>query len=172
MWNILWPENDIFDKTNYEKLLFLKHILSNFYWNIQFYHMNGIFLTKNRLMFESTNECLIKHLKGFELEIWFLTFKITFWLKKLFFDKNSFDHNSYDFLSIWHINTTDRRGILLRIFVENFYFSKNCHFQNKNPQNVFLPTPGIGCGRGFAAATTQRYILKRYISINSLKIYL
>ena len=55
--------------------------------------MNGICLTKK--MFESKNECLIKSLKGFKFEILFLTFKITFII-----DKNSFDHNSYDFLSI------------------------------------------------------------------------
>ena len=54
-------------------------------------------------MFESKNECLIKKLKGFDFEILLLTLRIIFDLKmalKSFFDKNSFDHNSYDFLSI------------------------------------------------------------------------
>ena len=88
-------------------------------------------------MFESKNECLIKNLKGFDFKILFLTFKITFWRKKSFFHKNSFDHKSYDFLSIWYVNTTDRLGISLRIFLKNYFksiekmFFHKCHFLHK-----------------------------------------
>ena len=134
MWNILWPE----------KMTFLiKHFMKNYcFWNIFFFKLLLKYIVlpyewnifdKKRSMFESKNECLIKNLKGFRFEILFLTFKIIFWLKKSFFDKNSFDHNSYDFLSIWHINTTDRLGILLRFFltyVLSKIYSKKYFFHN------------------------------------------
>ena len=61
----------IFDKTFYEKNVF-KFIFKPF---IEIYILTYewyIFDTK-RLMFESTNECLKKKLKGFEFEILFLT---------------------------------------------------------------------------------------------------
>ena len=107
----------------------IKQFIKNYcFWNIFYQTFIKIYsftiwmeyFWQKRLMFESKNECLIKNLKGFDFEILFLTLKIIFWLKKSFFDKNSFDHNSYDFLSIWHINTTDRRGILLRFFLAYF----------------------------------------------------
>ena len=111
-WHFWWNKISkiIVFETYFIKLL-LKYIVLPYEWNI---------FDKKRSMFESKNECLIKNLKGFDFEIWFWTFKTTFWLKKSFFDKNSFDHNSYDFLSIWHINTTDRRGISLRFFLAYF----------------------------------------------------
>ena len=115
---VAW-KNDIFDKTLYEKLWFFQFIFKYFI-EIIVLPYEWYICDKERSMFESKNECLIKNLKCFGFEILFLTFKIIFWLKKSFFDKNSFDHNSYDFLSIWHINTTDRRGILLRFFLAYF----------------------------------------------------